>query len=185
MHKSWLFVRGNFRLVSKQTGHNDPVCTRCHDIETLFALLAWFDRAERFLSQKVRDDVTVMEFIYINDSVPRLGLILGLRPYKVKHLVRELTEISNISEITSCRIMIWGSKPIYSWSRNQISTLYTTWQTIIMCVKGQKHENIQNGRQFHTLFQWMCHNFCSSCNKKATLASKPKFSCMRIPTEIK
>ena len=30
------------------------------------------------------------------------------------------SEISNISEITSCRIMIWESKHIFSWSRNQI-----------------------------------------------------------------
>ena len=33
------------------------------------------------------------------------------------------SEISNISEITSCRIMIWGSKPIFAWSRKQINTL--------------------------------------------------------------
>ena len=35
------------------------------------------------------------------------------------------SEISNISEITSCGIMIWGSKPIFSCSRNQINTLYS------------------------------------------------------------
>ena len=31
----------------------------------------------------------------------------------------------------------------------------------------------------------MCHNFCSSCNKKVILVSKPKFSCIRIPKEIR
>ena len=33
------------------------------------------------------------------------------------------SEISNISEITPCRIMIWGSKTTFPWSRNQINTL--------------------------------------------------------------
>ena len=82
MHKSWLFVRGNFGLVNKQTGHNDPVCIRHQDTETVFALLARSGRTEGFLSQRARDDVTVMEFD-INDSTPRSGLILGLRPHKV------------------------------------------------------------------------------------------------------
>ena len=35
------------------------------------------------------------------------------------------SDISNILQITSSRIMIWGSKPIFSWSRNQINTLYS------------------------------------------------------------
>ena len=55
--------------------------------------------------------------------------------------------------------MIWGSKSIFTWSRNQLNTL---------CIMAdhyyvRKGGKIQDGRQFHTLFRWMCHNLCSSC----------------------
>ena len=43
------------------------------------------------------------------------------------------SEISNISQTTSCRIMILGSKPIFSWSRNQINTLYSMADHYYVC----------------------------------------------------
>ena len=60
-------------------------------------------------------------------------------------------EIFNISEITSCRIMICGSKPIFSWPRIQINTLYSLTANQYVC-KRTKHENIQDGRNFALYF---------------------------------
>ena len=92
--------------------------------------------------------------------------------------------IFNISEITSYRILIWRFKPTFLWSRNQINTLCSMADHYYVC-KGTKKGKLQDGRQFCTLFRKMCHNFCSSCNKKVSLVFKPKSSCMRIPIEMK
>ena len=68
-------------------------------------------------------------------------------------MVDSKAEISNISEITSCWVMIWGSKPIFSCSRNQLNTLCSMVDHYYMC-KGTKNiKKIQDGHQFRTLFR--------------------------------
>ena len=61
--------------------------------------------------------------------------------------------VSDISGITSCRIIIWGSKPIFSWSRNQIISLGSMPDHYYVCKKGWKTLKIQDGRPFQTVFR--------------------------------
>ena len=62
------------------------------------------------------------------------------------------SEIYNISEITSSRIMILEYKPIFSRSRNQINTLYSMADHYYVCKTMKNMKKIQDGRQFRTLF---------------------------------
>ena len=48
---------------------------------------------------------------------------------------------------------IGESKPMFSWPRNQINTLYSMTDRYYMCNRKKKHEKIQDGHQFHTLFR--------------------------------
>ena len=58
------------------------------------------------------------------------------------------SEISIISEITSWRVMIWGSKPIFSWSRNQINTLYGMGDHYFVCKRTKNMKNSKMATNF-------------------------------------
>ena len=93
------------------------------------------------------------------------GIILAMLPDKKTgthyyfrpfiKMAASKSEISNISEITSCRIMIWGSKPIFSWSRNQINTLYSMADLYYGCKRTQIMKKSKMAANF-TLYFGKC-----------------------------
>ena len=85
------------------------------------------------------------------------GIILAMLPEKKLGLTTIFghSEISNISEITSCRIMIWGSKPIFSWSRNQINTLYSMVDHYYGCKRTKNMKKSKMAANF-TLYFGKC-----------------------------
>ena len=62
------------------------------------------------------------------------------------------SEISNISEITSCRISILGFKPIFTWSRNQINTLSSMEDHYYLCVRTKNMKKSQMAANFALYF---------------------------------
>ena len=64
--------------------------------------------------------------------------------YDVTRTAAAKSEIFNISEITSCRILIWRFKPIFSWSMNQISRFSSTTDHYYLCKR--KKGTLKNPR---------------------------------------
>ena len=56
------------------------------------------------------------------------------------------------SEIISCRIMILGSKPIFSWSRNQINTLYSMADHYYVCKRMKNLKKSKMAANFALYF---------------------------------
>ena len=90
---------------------------------------------------------------------------------------RSKSEISNISEITSCRIMILGCKPIFSWSRNQINTLYNMADHYYLCKRTKNMKKSKMAANFTLYFSKCVITF-------VLIAMKRWFWCLNVSFHV-